>query len=58
LVGLAVAEHGEDDFAASPGEADQGGGPDSDAWHGDQDRGKRVRIEYLLHLRGRFGAPV
>jgi hypothetical protein len=25
LVGLAVAEHGEDDVAASPGEADQGG---------------------------------
>src|SRR5918998_1038109 len=35
---------------------DAGGGPDPDAGHGDQDLGKRVRIEDLLDLAGEVAA--
>jgi hypothetical protein len=37
-------------------EQDPGGGPDPNAGHRDQDPGKRVGIENLLHLGGQLAA--
>src|SRR5699024_7513412 len=44
-----VARGGEG-AEVSCGEQDGGGGLDTDSWHGNQDLGKRVRIDHFLYL--------